>query len=161
MVEITAIHDDYTFDEVITVDKNNDGQVISFSATINSVERTVVTAAEFQRVLDNEYVEKITIGDDLAGDFLLIEQVRDLIIDADNNKLNGNLTIGDGETSATIGLLNFGLSDKLLVDLNKGELKLSNSSFARITINSVGGESFNLNEESVVERLRNNSPEAK
>ena len=160
-VEITATHDDYTFAETITVDADDNGQEIEFSAEINSKIRTVATVSEFQKALDNEYIEEIAISDELEGDFELIEQVRDLSIEADDNSLLGNFTLGDGETTVTINLFDFDMTDELVVNVNKGNVNITDSSLDAITIESVGAESFNIKGDSNIDRLKNNSEGAK
>ena len=110
---------------------------IDFNAEVNTEE-------EFEQALKNPAADEITITAQMISSFEFDQNVRDLTIYGQNNSLDGNLSIGDGETSIIVTVKKLEITGTLTVDVSQGDLNISRSTLNDVEINSVGSESFNM-----------------
>ena len=120
---------------------------------------------DFETVLNSglntngELIEHLTFRSDLTGDFNLTEEPRDIVINAENFKLDGDLNLGDGSKDINVEIRNFIIEEphQLNLDLKNGELIIKGSTDTYgILINSVGSNSLELRDNSRAEWIRNN-----
>lgn len=120
------------------------GDEVVFSTAFNA---QVETGEEFQTALDNQAADEITITAQISNadnSFAFDKNVRDLTINGQDNVLKGDLTLGNGETTVDVNLQALEITETLTVDVNKGDVNVSDSTLNNVSIDSVGSNSFNM-----------------
>ena len=125
----------------------------------------VASSGALQKTLDDKSVNKIILTDDITGDIYFTKNVRDLDIVSKSEggyQIDGDLVVGNGEETIDVAISNIDITgdNKLIVNLNRGDMEVINSTIDDIIINSVGSNSFNLRK-SRVKKMRNNADDAR
>lgn len=125
----------------------------------------VTSSGDLQKTLDDKSVNKIILTDDITGDIYFTKNVRDLDIVSKSEagyQIDGDLVVGNGEETIDVAISNIDITgdNKLIVNVNQGDMEVIDSNIDNITINSVGSNSFKLRN-SRVTKMRNNASEAR